>query len=125
MSVRCRATLCFSVLLSPAGFVIGYALSLYAVAAGVVAFPSSSTMRGLLVVLVGAFFVVTIPVTVMASLFITTAVSRALMGPARRRLFCPGSDSGKHRATKPCPFHKDVEPQATDAGLWDRWIDGL
>jgi hypothetical protein len=67
---------------------------------------------------------VTIPVTVMVSLFITTAVSRALMGPARRLPFCPGDDPGGYRTTKPCPLQKDVEQQATDARLWDRWIDG-
>jgi hypothetical protein len=105
--------------------VIGYLLALFAVTAGVVAFPFSSISIGVFAVLVGAFFIVAVPVTVMAYVLMTIAFSRALMGLGRRLLFGPGYDCGWHRTTKPCPLQKNVEPQATDTDLWDRWIDGL
>ena len=60
MYFQSKAARRFSFLLSPAGIVIGYILTLFAVVAGVVAFPFSSIWMGLLCILVGEFFVVTI-----------------------------------------------------------------
>jgi hypothetical protein len=45
------------------------------------------------------------------------------MDLGRRLLFVAVQISGWQR--KPSPFQKDVEPQAADAGLRDRWIDGF
>jgi hypothetical protein len=114
----------FSFLLSPAGIAIGYVLALFAATAGVVVFPFSSISLGLLVVMVGAFFIVAIPVIVMTYLFMTIAVARALMGLARRLLYGSDQNSGWQSVSKPSPLEKDLEPQGTDTGLWDRWIDG-
>jgi hypothetical protein len=120
-----KATERFSFLLSPAGFVVGNVLSLFAAAAGVQAFPSSGILMGLFFVLLGAFFIVTIPVLVMASLFITTAICRAVLGLGHR---CPtGSDEDaeSEHLSEASLVQKDERPHAPDADLWDRWIDGV
>jgi hypothetical protein len=109
---------------SPAGIVLGYLLALFAATAAVVSFPFSSISLGLLFVVVGAFFLVAVPVIVMAYLLMTIALARALMGLGRRLLFGAVQDCGTQRTIKPCPFQKDMEPPATAAGLWDQWIDG-
>ena len=107
-----------------AGIVIGYLLALFAATAGVVAFPFSTLVLGLLFVVVGVFFVVAIPVIVMAYLFLTITFSRAIMSLGRRLLFGADQDSESQRTGKPSLLQKDLETQGTDAGLWDRWIDG-
>jgi hypothetical protein len=76
-----------------------------------------------LLALAGTFLLVAIPVIVMTYLFFAIAFSRALLGLGRRLLCGADQNSGWQR--KPYPLQKDVEPEATDAGLWDRWIDGL
>jgi hypothetical protein len=124
MSVHGRVARRFSFLLSPARIVIGYILALFAATAAVVTFPFSSISIGVLSVLVGAFFLVAIPVIVMAYVFMTIAFSRALVGLGRRLLFGAVQDPAWQRMGKPCPFQEHVEPGATAAGLWDRWIDG-
>ncbi len=115
----------FSFWLSPAGIVIGDLLALFAATAGVVSFPFSSISLGLLFVVVGAFFVVAIPVIVLAYLLMAMTVARALMGLARRLLLGTDQHSGAQLIGKPCPLQEDLEPQGTDLGLWDRWIDGF
>jgi hypothetical protein len=65
-----------------------------------------------------------VPVIVVAYLLMTIALARALMDLGRRLLFGAVQNCGRQRTIKPCPFQKDVEPPATAAGLWDRWIDG-
>ncbi len=68
MSARSRTARCSSFLLSPGGILIGYLIILFAVTAGVVAFPFSSVLFGLLFVVVGTFFVVAVPIVVMVYL---------------------------------------------------------
>jgi hypothetical protein len=125
MSAQSRAVRRFSFLLTPAGIVIGYFLALFAAVAISVTFPFSNLSMGLLFILVGAFFAVAIPVIVLAWLFITLVVFRALLGLGHRLIFGSDQGSGWQRTIKPCPVEKDVEPEATAAGLWDLWIDGL
>jgi hypothetical protein len=90
----------------------------------VVAFPFSSISIGVLAVLVGAFFIVAIPVIVMAYVLLTIAFSRALAGLGRRLLSGAVQDPACQRIGESCLTQKDVELRATAAGLWDRWIDG-
>jgi hypothetical protein len=111
--------------LSPAGFVIGYLLALFAATAGVACFPFSILSLGLLFVVVGVFFVVAIPVIVMAYLHMTMTVARALMGLGRRLLIGDVQDSGAQLKGKTCSLQTDLESQECNAGLWDRWIDGF
>ena len=68
----------FSFLLNPAGIVIGYVCTLFAIVAGMVAFPFSKIWMALLFVVVGAFFVVAIPVIVMVHLSFMCAFFTAL-----------------------------------------------
>ena len=125
MSVHSRVARRCSFLLSPAGIVIGYVLALFAATAGVVTFPFSSISLGLLLVLVGVFFVVAVPVIVMAYVLITITGSRALMSLGRRLLFGADQSPVWQGTTRPSVLQKDPAPQRTAAGLWDRWIDGL
>jgi hypothetical protein len=114
----------FSFLLSPAGIVIGYILTPFAIVAGAGAFPFSNFWMGLLFVLVGAFFVVAIPVIVMAYLFLMWTFFAALRSLTRRLLYGAGHNSGSQWTSKPSLLRKDLRPQGTDTDLWDRWIDG-
>ena len=111
--------------LSPAGILPGYLLALFAATAGVVCFPFSIVTLSLFMVMVGVFFVVAIPVIVLAYLFLTITISRAIMSLGRRLFFGTDQNSGSQRITESCPSQKDLESQGTDAGLWDRWIDGF
>ena len=70
----------FSFLLNPAGIVIGYILTLFAIVAGAGAFPFSKIWMALLFVVVGAFFVVAVPVLVMVYLFFTWKIFTVLRG---------------------------------------------
>jgi hypothetical protein len=125
MSAQSKAAQRLSFHLCPAGIVIGYLLTLFAVVAGVVAFPFSSIWMGLLFVLVGAFFVVAIPIILMAYLLMTIAICRAIMGLGRRLVIGSRQNSEWQRTVKPFAFQKSMEPASTDNGLLDRWIDGL
>jgi hypothetical protein len=89
---------------SRAGVVFGYLLALFAATAGVVYFPFSIVSLGLLFVVVGAFFVVAIPVIVFAYLLLAIAVARALTGLGRRLLLGTVQDSGAQPIGKPCPL---------------------
>jgi hypothetical protein len=104
--------------------VLGYLLAPFAATAGVASFPFSIASLGLLFVVVGAFFVVAIPVIVMAYLLMTIALVRALMGLGRRLLFGVGQDFALPKGGKPS-LQASLEIQRTDAALWDRWIDGF
>jgi hypothetical protein len=115
----------FSLRLGPAGIVVGYVLALFGVVAGVVAYPFSSIWLGLLVVVIGAFFVVAVPVLVIVYLFFMIAVYRGLTALARRLLFGTDLCSELLMTSKPFPLRKDVAPERTDTELWDRWIDGV
>jgi hypothetical protein len=105
--------------------VLGYLLALFAATAGVVSFPFSIVSLGLLFVVVGAFFIVAIPVIVFAYLFMAIGFTRATIGLGRRLLVGSNQSPGLQRTGKPCPLQKDLEPQGTDSGLWDRWTDGV
>jgi hypothetical protein len=105
--------------------VIGYILALFAATAAVVTFPFSHISICVLSVLVGAFFIVAVPVIVMAYVFMTIAFSRALVGLGRRLLFGADQNPVWRGTTRPSLLQKDPAPQRTAAGLWDRWIDGL
>jgi len=105
--------------------VIGYLLALFAVVAGMLPFPFSSVLTGLFYTLIGSFFVVAIAVISMTYLFITIAVSRALMGLGRRLLFGANQNPQSPRISKPSLSQKDLESQGNNTELWDRWIDGV
>jgi hypothetical protein len=109
----------FSFWLSPAGIVIGYLLALFAVTAAGVAFPFSIVPLGLMIVVVGVFFVVAIPVIVMACVLMAIAFARGIMGLGHRLLFGADRNSGWKRTVE-----KHMKPPAPDSRLWDRWIDG-
>jgi hypothetical protein len=125
MSAQGTAAQRFSFCLSPAGIVICYLLTLFAVGAGVVVFPFSSIWMGLLFVLVGAFFVVAVPIIVIAYVLMTIAICRGIMGLARRLVFSSAQNSEWQRMLKPFALQNNIEPERTDSGVWDRWIDGL
>jgi hypothetical protein len=107
-------------LLSPAGIVIGYILTLFAIVAGTAAFPFSKIWTALLFVVVGAFFVVSVPVLVTVYMFFMCALFAGLWSLARRLIF--GADRSQ-LTSKSSHLTKDLESQGTNAGLWDRWID--
>jgi hypothetical protein len=125
MSAQVLAPGRFSFLLNPVGIVIGYVLVLFGVVARVVAYPFSSIWLGLLVVVIGAFFVVAISVNVIVCLFFMVAIYRRLMAIGRRLLFGAAHVSELQRTGKPSFLRKDLAPQPTDTELWDRWIDGV
>jgi hypothetical protein len=107
----------FSLLLSPAGIVVGYPVVLVALAGGLLAFPFSGIFLGLFAVLVGTFLIVAIPVLLIVYVFMTIALARAFIGIGRRLLGVAQDSESK-------PMKKKRGPRATDSGLWDRWIDG-
>ena len=111
----------FSFLLSPGGIVFGYLFTLFAVVAGMGAFPFSRFWLGLLFVVVGAFFVVAVSVLVIVYLFFAFAFLAALVKLGRRFLF--GADRSQ-TTNKPFFLRKDLENQRSGAELWDRWVDG-
>jgi hypothetical protein len=125
MSAQIEVLKRFSFPLSPAGIVIGYVLTLFAVVAGVVAFPFSIISMVLLFIVVGAFFVLAITVLLMTYLFFTIAFSRAMLALSRRLLFGSDPNNESQRSSKPSRMEKDLAPEQTDIGLWDRWIDGM
>ncbi len=114
----------FSFLLNPAGIVIGYILTLFVIVAGAGVFPSSKIWMALLFVVVGAFFVVAVPVLVVVYLFFMWKFFTAIRSFARR--FCFGTIRWQESQWFRKSFlqRKDLEPQGINAGLWDRWIDG-
>ena len=120
MPAHTRAAPLFSFRLNPGGIVIGYILALLAATAGVVAFPFSSISLVLLSVVVGVFFVVAVPIILLAYVFLTITFSRAIMSLSRRLLYGADQDSESQSVNKPF-----LESLSTDAGLWDRWIDGV
>jgi hypothetical protein len=121
MYFQSKAARRFSILRNPAGIVIGYILTLFAIVAGAGAFPSSTIWMALLFVVVGTFFVVGISVIVMVYLFFMWKFFTARRGFARRLLF--RADQSQ-MPNKPSILSKALEPQAINAELWDRWIDG-
>jgi len=88
-----------------------------------VSFPFSTISLGLFSVVVGTFFLVAIPVIVMSYLLMTIAVGRAVLGLGRRLIFGDDQNSKPQRTSKPSLLKKHLEPQGTNVGLWDRWID--
>jgi hypothetical protein len=121
MHSRSTAARRFSFLRNPAGIVIGYILTLFAIVAGAAAFPFSKFWMALLFVVVGIFFVVAISILVIVYLFFMFGFFGALINLARRLRL--GADQSQ-ATTKPSLLRKNVEPQAINAELWDRWIDG-
>jgi hypothetical protein len=111
--------------LSLTGIVTGYLITLVAVVAGAVAFPFSSLWLGFLFVLIGAFFVVTVPVLLVVYVSMTIAICRAILRLGRRLVLGSSQDSEWQTMTKPFEFQESMEPRGTDNGLWDPWIDGL
>jgi apolipoprotein N-acyltransferase len=100
---------------------LGYALTQFAIVAGAATFPSSNVWLALSFIEVGACFVVAIPVIVMVHLSFMCALFAGLRSLARRLIF--GADRSQ-MTSKSSHLRKDLEPQGTNAGLWDRWIDG-
>jgi hypothetical protein len=121
MSSRSMAARRFSFLLNPGGIVIGYILTLFAVVAGVGAFPSSKFWMGLLFVVVGVFLVVAVLVLVLVYLFCICVVFAALRRLVRQLLFGIERWQMERQSSSQ---QNDLESQEINAGLWDRWIDG-
>jgi hypothetical protein len=111
--------------LSPAGIVLGYLLALVAATAGVVIFPFSIISLGLLFVVVGAFFVVAIPVIVFAYLFMAIGFTRATIGLSRRLLVGSTQSPGSCSKVEPKSSAKSFLGEVASSGLWDRWMDGV
>ena len=79
MSAQSNVVERFLFRVGPSGIVVGYVIALFGVVAGVVAFPFSSIWFGLLFVVIGAFFVVAVPVIVAVYLFFLFAICRGLI----------------------------------------------
>lgn len=124
MAAHSRTARRFSFLLSPGGIIFGYLIALFAGTAVVGAFPFSSISFAPLFVVVGAFFVVAVPIVVMVHLFLLIAFCRAVIGLGRRILFGADHNAESLSNGKKSPLEKDVEPQRIANDLWDRWIDG-
>jgi hypothetical protein len=97
-----------------------FLLALFAVVAGLLCFPFSGVLMGLLFVLVGSFFLVAL-VVVSATWFclavaIFGAIRWALLGLVRRNATGVASKS-EDPQDKP-------EPSRGRSDLWDRWLDG-
>ena len=120
MYFQSKAAIRFAFLRNPGSIVIGYILTLFAIVGGAAAFPSSTIWMTLLFVVVGAFFVVAVPILVMTYLFFTWKFFTVLRSFARR--FCFGT---VRRLSKSSRHQKDPESHVINAGLWDRWIDGF
>ena len=123
MSAHGKTARRFSFLLSPGWIVFGYLLALFAATAAVVSFPFSSIALALLGVVVGAFALVAIPVTLMAYVLMVIALFRAFVELGRWLLLGSGHSCEWSGAYNPCPSQKSDQPVGTDSGLWDRWID--
>jgi hypothetical protein len=124
MSAQSNVVERFLFRLGPGGIVVGYVLVLFGVVAGVVAFPNSSILFGLLFVVIGAFFVVAISVNVIVYLFFMVAIYRGLMTIGRRLLFWKNRKYGSQMTSKWSLQQKGLESQGPTFDLWDRWVDG-
>ena len=109
----------------PAGIVVGYVLALFGVVVGVVAFPFSNIWFGLLFVVIGAFFVVAVPVLVVVYLFFLFAIWRGVIAIGRRLLFWISRKYRSQMTSKWSLQPKELESQVRNIGLWDKWIDGV
>jgi hypothetical protein len=125
MYAHSKADQHFSSHVAPTCIVIGYVLSLFAVVAGVVAFPFSTLWVGLLCFLIGAFFVVAIPIILMTCVLMTIVICRAITRLGRRLIYGSRQDSDLPTMVEQLTFQKNLEPEGTDDTLWDQWIDGL
>jgi hypothetical protein len=110
--------------LSPAGIVLGYLLTLFAATAGVVAFPFSTVFLSMLFFVVGVFFVVAIPVVVLAYLLMIIAILRGFVSISRRLAFGSDQKTGWQWRMQFASLKNGAEPPRTDDVLWDWWIDG-
>jgi hypothetical protein len=125
MSALSKAVGRFSFRLGVPGIVVGYIVALFAVVAGAVAFPFSNIWMGLLFVVVGAFVVVVVPVTVVAYLVLIVAFYRAFTALGRRLLVGAGHCFESLRTRRPSILQKNLAPHRSNTDLWDRWIDGV
>jgi hypothetical protein len=125
MSTLSNVVVRFSLRVGPAGIVVGYVLALFGVVAGVVAFPFSNIWFSLLAVVIGAFFVVAIPVIVMTYVFFTVAIYRGLKALGRRLLFWKSRKYRSQMTSKWSLQPKELESQGPNLDLWDQWIDGV
>jgi hypothetical protein len=110
---------------NPGGIVIGYIVTLLAIAAGVAAFPYSRIWIGLLIVVVGAFLAVAVTILVVVYLFFITAFFAALMNLGRRLLYGTDRWHESRTSSQSALEKKGLESLGTCNDLWDRWIDGL
>jgi len=115
----------FSILFNPGTIIIGYILTLFAVVAGVAAFPFSTISMVLLSIVVGVFFVVSVPIILATYVFLAIGIYRALMSFSRWLLFGSEETYDSGGLGKRSPMNKDLASEPADAGLWDRWIDGV
>jgi hypothetical protein len=109
--------------LGPFGVVITYLLTLFAVVAGAVAFPSSIVSTILLFTVIGAFFAVTVPVIVRTYLVLMIVICRRLMAFPPRLHFGSDPNDESQGLDKPSLMKKGPGSEQKDNGLWDRWID--
>jgi hypothetical protein len=102
----------------------GYLLALVAATAAVDYLPFSIVRLSLLAVMLGIFYVIVLPVLVMAYLRAGLAVSRALLSLGRRLFLGDVHKAAWRRRIRPLPSKNDKEPHGNDDVLWDWWIDG-
>jgi hypothetical protein len=109
MSAQAKIPKPFPVQFNFAVIVIGYVLTLFAAVAGVVAFPFSMISLILLWIVVGAFFVVSVPIILLADVFLVVGFYRAIMELGRRLFF--RQDPAYYRLD--CNLSNPVEHQRT------------
>jgi hypothetical protein len=105
--------------------VIGYVLTLFAAVAGVVAFPFSMISMILLWIVVGAFFVVSVPIILITDVLLVVGFYRAMMELGRRLFFRQDPYSESQSMSKTSFVDKDLASEPTDTGVWDPWIDDV
>jgi hypothetical protein len=125
MSAQAKIPKPFPLQFNFALIVIGYVLTLFAAVAGVVAFPFSMISLILLWIVVGAFFVVSVPIILLADVFLVVGFYRAIMELGRRLFFRQDPYSESQSMSKTSFMDKDLASEPTDTGVWDPWIDDV
>ncbi len=97
-----------------------YLLMLFAVVAGLIIFPFSGILMGMLFFLVGSFFLVSLMILSATSLVFSVAV----LGAIRRRLLGVAPWYATGVASKSEDRRSKDGSAEGRSDLWDRWIDG-
>ena len=75
--------------------------------------------------MIGAFFVLAVPVLVVVYLFFMVAIYRGLIAFGRRLLFWKSRKYRSQMTGKWSFQPKELESQARQIDLWDQWLDGV